>query len=47
MADFIEDNFLRKKVEAIKILGDYITSLERLGPGKGDYYFDEETLQNS
>ena len=46
MTDFIEGNFLRKKVKVIKNLGDNIASLERMGPGQGDYFFDQETLPN-
>ena len=43
-ADFIECNYLHEKVEDIKELGDYITSLKRVGPGHGEYHFDRETL---
>ena len=46
MADFIEGNFLGEQVDAIKELGDYITTLKRVGPGPshGEYHFDRETL---
>jgi ferritin heavy chain len=44
MADFIECNYLHEQVEDIKELGDYITSLKRVGPGHGEYHFDRETL---
>lgn len=45
MTDFIEGNFLKEQVEAIKELGDHITNLKRVGPaGHGVYHFDRETL---
>ena len=44
MADFLESNFLQEQVECIKEMGDHITNLKRVGPGHGEYHFDEETL---
>ena len=44
MADFIESNFLHEQVEAIKELSGYITNLERVGEGLGEYQFDKLTL---
>lgn len=42
MSDFLEGNFLQEQVDAIKELGIYITKLERIGPGHGEYHFDKE-----
>ena len=42
MSDFIDGNFLHEQVDAIKELGDYITQLERVGQGHGEYHFDRE-----
>ncbi|XP_033645836.1 soma ferritin-like [Asterias rubens] len=44
MSDFIEDNFLDERVQAIKELGDYLTQLNRVGTGLGEFIFDHETL---
>ncbi|RWS04658.1 ferritin-like protein [Dinothrombium tinctorium] len=46
LSDFIETHYLTEQVEAIKKLGDYITSLKRNGPGLGEYMFDHETLES-
>ncbi len=45
MVDFIECNFLHEQTEAIKELSDYITKLERVGEGLGEYQFDKHTLK--
>jgi len=45
MADFIADNFLSEQVESIKTGSDYITLLQKAGPGLGEYMFDRELLQ--
>jgi ferritin heavy chain len=42
MSDFIEGEFLQEQVDAIKELGGYITQLERVGAGHGEYHFDKE-----
>ncbi|XP_078481575.1 soma ferritin-like [Ciona intestinalis] len=39
--DFIEANYLHEQVEAIKQLKDYITNLELVGTGLGEYMFDK------
>ena len=44
MSHFIESNFLHEQVEAIKELSDFITNLERIGEGLGEYQFDKLTL---
>merc|ERR1712044_62215 len=44
MTDFIEANYLTEQVEAIKELSDYVTNLNRVGKGLGEYIFDKETL---
>lgn len=43
--DWVEEEFLNEQVDAIKMLSDYITKLERCGPGIGEYLFDKEELQ--
>lgn len=45
MCDFLEGEFLKEQVEAIKELSDYITNLKRVGSGLGEYMFDKETLK--
>ncbi|CAF3969387.1 unnamed protein product, partial [Rotaria sordida] len=40
-----EQEFLDEKVESIKEYVGYITNLRRVGPGLGEYVFDEEELQ--
>jgi ferritin heavy chain len=44
MTDFLEGNFLEEQVESIKMIGDYITQLKRVGPGLGEFMFDKEVL---
>jgi len=46
MCDFLESEFLKEQVEAIKELSDYITNLKRVGPGLGEYQFDKETFED-
>ena len=41
MADFIEGEYLQEQVDAIKELGGYITQLERVGQGHGEFHFDK------
>ncbi|KAG7206979.1 hypothetical protein KM043_000870 [Ampulex compressa] len=40
--DFLETEFLQEQVDAIKEIADYVTNLERVGPGLGVYIFDKE-----
>ena len=40
MMDFIEGEYLKEQVEAIKELGDHCTNLKRVGAGLGEYQFD-------
>ena len=47
MTDFIEGNFLKEQVAAIKELGDHISNLQKLGPDSGEYFFDKETLRHT
>ncbi|XP_023217440.1 soma ferritin-like [Centruroides sculpturatus] len=42
--NFLESEFLPQQVEDIKKLADYISSLNRVGKGLGEYIFDKETL---
>lgn len=45
MTDFIDGNFFKEQVDAIKELSDLITNLKRVGPtDHGVYHFDQETL---
>ena len=41
MSEFLED-YVRWQVERVKQIGDHITNLERVGPGHGEYHFDDE-----
>ncbi|XP_032093204.1 ferritin, higher subunit-like [Thamnophis elegans] len=50
LCDFLESHYLDEQVKAIKVLGDYVTNLRRLGTsqgGLGDYLFDKHTLGQS
>ena len=47
MNDFLESHFLDEEVDIIKQLMEYLTNLERVGPGHGEYHFDAETLNYS
>ncbi|XP_067120812.1 soma ferritin-like [Centruroides vittatus] len=42
--NFLESEYLPRQVEDIKKLADYISSLNRVGKGLGEYIFDQETL---
>jgi len=42
--DFIESEFLTEQVDSIRELAGYVTRLKRVGPGLGEYMFDNETL---
>lgn len=44
LTDFLEEEFLDEQVESMKKLGDFITNLERVGPGLGEFQFDKLTL---
>jgi len=41
MTDFLEGTYLQEQVKSIKELGDFITNLKRVGPGLGEYQFDQ------
>ena len=41
LSDFLEGNFLKEQVESIKEFSDYITNLNRVGPGLGEFLFDK------
>ncbi|XP_019639806.1 PREDICTED: soma ferritin-like [Branchiostoma belcheri] len=45
MQDFLDEHFLREQVESIKQIADYIANLKRVGPGLGEYMFDQHTLK--
>jgi ferritin heavy chain len=42
MTDFLEGNFLKEQVEAIKHLSDLITKMKRAGDGIGVHIIDKE-----
>ncbi|XP_050390092.1 soma ferritin isoform X2 [Patella vulgata] len=44
MQDFLEGEYLKEQVDAIKEISDYITQLKRVGSGLGEYIFDRESL---
>ncbi|KAL3308007.1 fts3-like protein [Cichlidogyrus casuarinus] len=44
MTDFIEGEFLKEQVDAIKKLSDQLTNVQRVGTGLGEYMFDRMTL---
>lgn len=46
LCDFLEEEYLKEQVEAIKELCDYVTLLQHVGSGLGEYLFDKETLQD-
>lgn len=39
--DFIEGEYLKEQVEAIKTITEMITNLKRVGPGLGEYLFSK------
>ncbi|XP_028600024.2 ferritin heavy chain A-like [Podarcis muralis] len=50
LCDFLETEYLEEQAKAIKLLGDHLTNLRRLGVpqnGTGDYLFDKLTLGES
>lgn len=42
MMDYLEGEYLKEQVEAIKDLSDKITNLKRVGPGLGEWHFSKE-----
>ena len=42
LTDFLEGNFLKEQVEAIKHLGDLVTKMKRAGEGLGVHIIDKE-----
>lgn len=46
MTDFLEGEYLKEQVEAIKEMADHVTQLKRVGTGLGEYMYDKE-LNNS
>ncbi|XP_043535477.1 ferritin heavy chain, oocyte isoform-like [Chiloscyllium plagiosum] len=47
LCEFLESNYLNEQIEAIRMFGDHITNLKRLGApenGMGEYLFDKHTL---
>ena len=44
MSHFIKRELLTDQVKRMKIISGYVTNLQRVGPGHGEYHFDHETL---
>lgn len=42
MTDFLEGNFLKEQVEAIRELAGYVANLRQVGSGLGEWMFDHE-----
>merc|ERR1712150_120071 len=42
--DFLEGEYLKEQVDAIKEMSDHITQLKRVGAGLGEYTYDKESL---
>lgn len=42
LTDFIEGEYLKEQVDAIKDISDHITQLKRVGPGIGEFMYDKE-----
>uniref|UniRef100_A0A8D0BN63 Ferritin n=1 Tax=Salvator merianae TaxID=96440 RepID=A0A8D0BN63_SALMN len=50
LCDFLESEYLEEQVKAIKLLGDHLTNLNRLGVppnGMGEYLFERLTMKES
>lgn len=43
-ADFLEGEFLKEQVDAIKELAQHVKTLEHVGPGVGEFQFDKNLL---
>ncbi|KAG6728821.1 hypothetical protein I3843_02G172300 [Carya illinoinensis] len=44
LVDFVESEFLREQVEAIKKMSEYVAQLRRVGKGHGVWHFDQMLL---
>ncbi|RZC86268.1 hypothetical protein C5167_007454 [Papaver somniferum] len=44
LAEFVESNFLREQVEAIKKISEFVAELRRVGKGYGVWHFDQMLL---
>ncbi|XP_052176778.1 ferritin-3, chloroplastic-like [Diospyros lotus] len=44
MTDFIESEFLKEQVEAIKKIAEFVSQLRRVGKGHGVWHFDQMLL---
>jgi len=42
MMDFLEGEYLKEQVDAIKEISDHITQLKRVGSGLGEYMYDKQ-----
>lgn len=46
LVDFIETEYLTEQVDSIKKIGDYVTTLKRVGPGLGEYLVDRQLAED-
>ncbi|KAE9600857.1 hypothetical protein Lal_00011241 [Lupinus albus] len=46
LADFIESEFLKEQVEAIKKIAEYVAQLRLVGKGHGVWHFDQRLLHD-
>ncbi|CAG0892387.1 unnamed protein product [Cyprideis torosa] len=46
LASFLDSNFLQAKTRSISLLMTYVTQLQRVGSGLGEFEFDKTLLQN-
>jgi ferritin heavy chain len=42
MMDFLEGEYLKEQVDAIKEISDHITNLKRVGPGLGEWHYSQK-----
>jgi len=43
--DFLEEEYLKEQVDAIKEISDHVTNLKRVGSGLGEYMFDKKSME--
>jgi ferritin heavy chain len=46
-SDFIQSEYLTEQVESIKELSDFVTRMQRAGPGLGEHMVDKELYSSS
>lgn len=45
LCNMLEEDYLQKEVHVIRHLGHFVTQLQRVGQGLGEFTFDHEVLQ--